>query len=715
MALTSYPTLSPNQPPSYRPLGWPKLTKFEVDTYKPYVHYAIGNGDCFLHSLYHNIDSLEKFPKDAPFFSNPEFVTSLPYYNVKYSDYQSLQSIFNKKGVSISKYRIEIVAGLRRDILRWLKSPAYNPQTGAYYTTDEAFDRIKRNIELIKLWFFNTFLNPRNIVYTTPKPDAIAFVDNLFSIYLQNGKDGVITLLSTSMGFRSSDNLEHLYGQDLEVIAVKGRITDFENFFWNDQLDKNFPIMQKAAQFLTSENYRHEIYKVFFLSLSDDIIRNDLRKELKSEEIPQWFTDRVKVDYDAMLNDSLEAAKVKILPDEQVIAYIESMDAWFQNIMSNRNSNDPVILKYINDEVQNRKKDSSIISKYFYNFDWGEIKDIINNNISVLDYIQTMMLKNVSESTIVNKLSKYIYRGSETLNQLILYIKSYFSIVNNVTNYIGINMNHPKYNKWSREIIQNKTYDDMIKIAKESIYFKTDKIASPEEVEQEFNTDYRTRTIEGSPAVSMYVPETDPMTRERIYISNNKPDIQVINLPININYFMLEDGFILENPVAERSLHFLEYFLPNNSFLTDGPISLMSKIFGINIHIYKSYVEGFDWRYTLYDTNVPRAPHTMINNVGNIHFEPFTIHIDNIQTGIFEHESPFTNILMKFPEYTQIDGRQPSDMEWYLLNKEHLVTAIPFPRLTPLSQLPGLTTIPITEAFENLSLKNSIMDKNKIK
>lgn len=171
----------------YRNLGWEN-----TENIKFLVESTNGSGNCFVAAVYQAIGKLSNLPQDCLFLRDTQWLTKLiiksddQEYNmldINYNDEAELKLIFPRN--SFYDAREILLTYFRYYLATWLANPYFD---GEKYTTEhEAIEILNSNVDNIRLWFKDKFLNPNIYKYVSTYQDASIFLSVIF--YADNIQD----------------------------------------------------------------------------------------------------------------------------------------------------------------------------------------------------------------------------------------------------------------------------------------------------------------------------------------------------------------------------------------------------------------------------------------------------------------------------------------------------------------------------------------------
>ena len=646
---------------SFRNLGWGDTKKFNF-----FVKNTLGDGNCYINGFYQAINSLTNLPNDCLFLRDPNFVnklvisvnedTFINYIDIDYNDPKILSNIYPK--VRKTDLQSLLVDTFRIHLGFWLSQPYFTGER--YISEEEAHLILNSNIENIKMWFFDKFLDPNNWTYTTSREEAITFVINIINNYgndMDKFKDYLDTLDVIDINF----NLEPFIKNNipLEQFFELAKPYNFNGVPFSEHFIKShlntLQTILKAYNTINESNY-YQIY------------------------LNQWEKNNLK-----KIINRLSREELSVIADDIIQKYEKAgieLDANFKTYFINN----PIVYidafkEYINLENEN-----------FLNF----IKDQ-----SIFTIINLYISENTPTDEIITNLCEFL-NESEYKKALQLYIVNLTKLTEYVYNFYSINLYHKKYSKYSKIYFDDriKNVDLAKQLATQSIYYETNILATVEEIEKEFNTDFRFQTN----SKGYIMPKYSNRNGELFDTDYTKVD-ENMHYPVNLNYFLFDQGYFmrLQNPDYSFEYLYIDIATPKK-WSGHNVTNVLSKILGIESHIYESYSQNFLYRYQIDKSLSDNVPIVMINYTGN-HYETCGYkNEDNQYVTYFRVGEPFWTFLK---EYDLFHIRENGDLmdknEWYTLNKDKFQkntitvpkqTALPFlPKLPgPRTQLPGIGT-----------------------
>lgn len=237
--------------------------------------------------------------------------------------------------------------------------------------------------------------------------------------------------------------------------------------------------------------------------------------------------------------------------------------------------------------------------KNMFNLPYSVFKNIINSNDEInniknllgsLGLINFILDHYIIEPNYKNKLQKFL--------QTITYLKN------------SAEFTIDTYDKYS---IQNYTFQQYLDLAKKSIYYKTNLLATEENINLEFyQTNFQERYIYNTPIVSKFNDRGD---------STDEIDLNTLNNKININYFMFENGeFLRHLSINVYSLPYLERELPTNNWIGDEIISLIAVVLNLDIYVF-SHSNNFLYKYSDFLARTQNSKIIMIYYIQQAHYE----------------------------------------------------------------------------------------------
>lgn len=342
--------------------------------------------------------------------------------------------------------------------------------------------------------------------------------------------------------------------------------------------------------------------------------------------------------------------------------------------------------------------------------------EYISKNTLLTDIIDNYITSNFDNAEIIKNICGFFPENSYK-QSLEAFILLYIATINKIKNNILFNSETRLYEPYLQRVFNNlQTKQEYLELAKQSIYYKTQKLATAQEIEKEFNTDFRfQKNKEG------YIAP----------IFNNDYNIDYTHInpemrhPANMNYFMLGQGMYVRSQVADNTVtNLYEAVGTNRKWIGENVISYIHDILGIQIYILQTYNQNFMYRYQLYNESDPDLPIIVINYTSN-HYETCGIEDQEIIT-YFQVESPYWIVLKDYDRtHTIMNGNEVKKLtaqEWYTLNKDRLPAPtillpllknpLPLPKNLPTKPLPTTQTsrIPLSLA----KIQKYIIDPNKL-
>lgn len=645
---------SVNQEYDHRKLNWPDTNNIDF-----FVKHTNGTGNCYIDAVYQAFGSLKNLPSECLFLRDPNFIlknlivsdnTPINYYEIDYNDIESLRLLIPGSNHPKSVYQTYLVDLLRRDLGAWLLSPYYDGEK--YLTENEVINILKNNVENIKIWFFDKFYNPYDWTSKATKEEAVQFTVNILIKYMTN-----LTNLEEFNQYLDSLNIINFNNVSIEN-AIKNNYTEQEiwdyarpiNFnnktFSQVYTSKYLNILQQMNTIINQISYTN--YEEMYL------------KEYKIYTITHLDINTLKY----YINELLELYKNDIPP--------ESVEVTRNDIINNR-------LKYVDQLYPLMEENNDIFAYLEY------IKDK-----NIIDIIHQYYSNNSVDETL--KTVCGFFTNSEYKRNIEIYINNLNILTRYVLDTLSINLTNDKsYNKYSKNMSDTLITVESIKdLARNSIYYKTLLMATDENINQEFNLDFRLQTTAHGPIIPKYVNEND------YWNAIDDPDVDIINLGCNINYFAFNEGWFIRKQISEYSLRILhEDISTARKWSAHNNIFLISNVLGFESYILQSYKQNFFWIYEKYITNINNPPIVTINYTGN-HYETCGYKNGNDYITYYSPEDFFQYIIKSFEASLNVGNKIITKEEWYENNK-HLIQAV-LPYVPRLIKLPGLnnnlSTIP---------------------
>jgi len=674
---------------STRPIGWPGFREHLRGNAPPpptnglpppqlppvsiTVLDTMGAGSCFYHAVAQAVNNLNVLSLAAPFFQSDAF---LPLMDRSYGD-------LDFGG------RTAYTGAFRQAVWDWLREPARG------ITEAEAVALLRTNPANIATWFRYRFLNPATLTYTATRAEAAAFVGELLA-----DLDGIFPGSdATRPSWNPITNVAPLLR---EIFATQRDIMlrsfqQLGDVAYSDMVTEYFPNVA-TPQFVARN---HQTIFQRFVATPQNLanpIYVELMAEVRGPQLPEWLA----VAMDRLVNQKIVEALAEPVAseeDDDVMVVREGpprtspdyepyvrarLQQWGEELRALRLEDDwggsgletLVATQFFLRLNEPQRLAMSLMAIDLY--DWGEVGPLARGEVDLFAMVLDL-LGRYDRTTVATMLTRFVPpRFRAPLND---YINAVGFCIQVVMQRYAFNRDHPTYDRYPMG--DPLTLEEYTAVALQSIYEPTMLPATPENVAYEFGRDYRTQTqANGNPIIGTFLRLSNEEGFDEPVGDETQPDVTVMALPANLNYFMFGEGELIRGAGIYQHYRYLERHIPSHREAGDVDITLVGALLGLNLYVINTYTQGFVWVYQYYPTATVAAAPTIIINHCPGHYETA-----GYQAGELTTFFPAGNAFLR----AWIASMPPLGVtvdEWYLENRATL-------QRLPAPVMPGRLGLPM--------------------